>query len=420
MSVSKILIEPGTRFTCDPCGFCCNFWDIHIDGARREYLLQKEWVQQKSKDVDEKQRHSLFRIVGQDDSAVIQRTAGFCSFLNEEKLCSIHSTEGMHAKPQVCLQYPNVYYRTPRGLEVYLDFSCPEVVKNRGELVTSEAVAATLAREHVFQVNSRVRLNSFTTLEWEGYEALEQTLLHILSKPWPHRQRILGIYQVCQELGENLKSDPHSTNQKVGEALGNLRSRDDASFATLLQGLNGDRAKRDLYVAIFLHWVESTYGAQIRDSSTGSLSLLSDVLRQWKGWGKKTFLVLKIEASFRKVDPVSFDSSNPEVGQILDRYLRYLVKTLPGTGEIPIAKRIAIIAINYALVEWLSKAHAAANGATFTAPESVVFGIQNVEKFLSNRLFNRLIEQKNFVANFIQTLLEMPTLPRVLLGNLRK
>src|SRR5436309_753968 len=135
MSV-PILIDPGERFTCVPCGFCCGFWDIHIDPQRKESLTQKDWVRSLSQDLEDRRHQSLFKILGQGDQWLIQRRGGSCSFLDERLLCSIHAAEGFDAKPLVCQQYPNIYYRTPRGIEVFLDHSCPEVVRNTGETVT--------------------------------------------------------------------------------------------------------------------------------------------------------------------------------------------------------------------------------------------------------------------------------------------
>src|SRR4030095_6626259 len=119
---NPILIESGSRFQCVPeCGFCCAFWDISIDKGRREHLLGLQWVQEIARDLETRKHQSLFPIVGQKDDSIIQRQRGTCSFINDQKLCSIHAHEGMEAKPQSCQQYPFIYYRTQRGVEVLLD-----------------------------------------------------------------------------------------------------------------------------------------------------------------------------------------------------------------------------------------------------------------------------------------------------------
>src|SRR5690349_12190634 len=133
--LQTVLIDSGSRFQCLPdCGFCCGFWDISIDGTRKDHLLQREWVQEIERDLKTRKNQPLFPIVGQGDRSIIQRQEGTCSFIDHQKLCSIHARESMDAKPLSCQQYPYIYYRTPRGVEVLLDHSCPEVIRNLGDL----------------------------------------------------------------------------------------------------------------------------------------------------------------------------------------------------------------------------------------------------------------------------------------------
>ena len=98
---------------------------------------------------------------------------------------------------------------------------------------------------------------------------------------------------------------------------------------------------------------------------------------------------------------VNFDTEAAALRDPLDRYLNYQIKTLVGTGKIPISRRLGIIATNFALVRWFSRAHAASRGRPQVSLEDIVFGIKVVEKFLSNRLFNKLSEQKSFLSNYI-------------------
>src|SRR5262245_16858317 len=176
---TPILVEPGTRFTCDPCGFCCGLWDTHVDKQRKEVLTQRDWVNKRAQGLQKAQGEDLFKIVDQDGLSIIQRTKGACSFLNEQLLCSIHSIDGFDAKPLVCQQFPNLYYRTPRGIEVYLDYSCPEVIKNNGALITAEAVSQTLSMEFVQEIGPTFSLGTDTRVDWEAYTQLERAFLEV-------------------------------------------------------------------------------------------------------------------------------------------------------------------------------------------------------------------------------------------------
>jgi lysine-N-methylase len=52
-----------------------------------------------------------------------------CTFLDGSKLCSVHGRYGAHALPKVCASYPRVFAATPRGVEVFAHFSCPELAR---------------------------------------------------------------------------------------------------------------------------------------------------------------------------------------------------------------------------------------------------------------------------------------------------
>ena len=413
---TSILIDPGTRFTCVPCGFCCGFWDIHIDRQRKESLAQKDWFRTLSHDLEERQHQSLFKILGQGDQLLIQRQRGACSFLDSRMLCSIHASEGFEAKPVVCQQYPNIYYETPRGLEVFLDYSCPEVVRNTGEPVTAEAVAKTLPREYVQKVSSTFPLNSKTTLDWEGYQRLEQAFLQILEKPLAYEERILHLDQLIKELTRKLKNQPTAQRNEVSEALTEIQAEDTSDLARKIQQVSSSSSKRDLYLAILVQWVESTFSGEVGQTVMGSGKVLGNIVKQWKGIGEQTFEVFKFRVKYQQMGVVSFDTEAAALQDPLDRYLNYQIKTLVGTGKIPITRRLGIIATNFALVKWFSRAHAASSERPHVNLEDVVFGIKVVEKFLSNRLFNKLSEQKSFLSNYLNLLFDNPSLPGTMLS----
>ena len=87
-----------------------------------------------------------------------------------------------------------------------------------------------------------------------------------------------------------------------------------------------------------------------------------------------------------------------------------------GTGKIPINKRLAIIATNFALVKWFSCAYAASRRRPIVTQEEIVFGIKVVEKFLSNGLFDKMSKEKNFLSNYINFLFDNPSLPTTMLS----
>jgi len=413
---TQIVIEPGTRFTCDPCGFCCGIWDIHIDNQRKDSLLELQWVQKLARDLEASDHETLFRIVGQNEHSLIRRQHGTCTFLNSQMLCSIHASEGYNAKPIICQQYPNIYYETPRGIEVFLDYSCPEVVRNQGDPITPSAVSQGISRHYVQTVGQAFPLDNEVTLNWEGYLRLEEALLRVLATSVAYEEKILCLDQINRQLAARLAGVSTPPDNLVKQALGEICGDNFGSILSKVQTLPPSPSKRDLYLAILIQWVEATFSGETDGKPMTSARVVKNILKQWKGIGENSFGVFKFHVSYGRLKAVNFCAESPTLRDPLDRYLRYLVRTLVGTGEVPIGKRIVIMATNFALTKWFSKAYAASNGRTRVTSEDLVFGIKVVERFLSYRLFNKLAERRTFLSNYINLLFENPTLPSTMLS----
>jgi len=404
-----VLIDPGTRFTCVPCGFCCSFWDIHIDRQRVQVLKEIDWAQKKAEDL-RRQGQELFRVLDQDGPFAIQRRQGACGFLDDRLLCAIHAKENFEAKPLICQQYPNIYFETPRGLEVSLDFSCPEVIRNAGELLTPER---TTPRGYVTKAAEEYPLNSGTTLDWDGYLRLEEAFLRILAGSNTFEEKILGMDQLASDLADSLRGAGLAKGEAVKAAL---QSIGDVNERVTKVRAAANTAKRGLYVAILVHWVESTFAFEVTGKAPRAGRVIASVFKQWKAIGSGEFAVLKLKVDYGRVGLVKLSLESTACRDPLDRYLRYLTKSLVGTGTMVIQKRLAIIATDFALVKWLSQAHASANSRPEVALDDLVFGIKVVEKFLSNRLFNKLEQQKGFLSNYIGLLFDNPGLPATMLA----
>ena len=411
-----ILIESGSRFQCIPdCGFCCGFWDISIDTQRKEHLLELDWVQDIERDLKTRKNQPLFPIVGQTDRSIIQRQKGTCSFINDQKLCSIHAHEGMDAKPLGCQQYPYIYYRTPRGVELLLDHSCPEVIKNLGDLVTVEDVERKLPHQFVLSVQESFPLSSKTNLGWAAYAHLESALLGILQLDLSPRDQILCLHQIAAELSCHLEAHSSVDNRFVKQSLEAITKEKLQEKVAGARKFGGSVSKRDLYLAILIQLVEVTYSRKLRDDKRASGPMFLRILKQWKGLGTENFEVFKMRVDHAQLKTVTFDDNLPEFTDVTSRYLRYLVRSLLNTGRMPILKRLAIVSANYALVDWLARAHASELGRTRAELGDLVFGIQIVEKFMSNRLFNELGSQRNFIAKLVHSMFDNPVLPSVML-----
>lgn len=417
MMTDAIYIEPGARYQCVPdCGFCCGFWNIPIDLTRKDRLLEKAWVRKIDQDLGKRKGHGVFKIIGQKDHAVIERQQGVCSFINERKFCSIHALEGYEAKPVACQQFPFIYYHTPRGLEVFLDHSCPEIIQNLGELVSREEVQSRMGfQEHVINISLPIPLTSAINLEWENFLALEKALLNVLQKTYSFEEKIHCLQLIVSETSKKLSSD--SSNIATADAIQAALCRDPAPFLTEIATLPSSRSKRDLYLAILIQLVESVYSGEVGVKRLGMFGLLNKIVRQWKRAGQNDFHVFGFHVNYSDINQIAYQVEKEPCKGILDRYLVHLVRRLVGTGKIPIMKRISIIATNFAMVQWFSRAFAASKQRTNVTKEDLVFAIKVVEKFLGNSLFNKIAKERNFLSNYVNFLYDNPQLPRTMLSS---
>ena len=417
MVTDTIYIEPGARYQCVPdCGFCCGFWNIPIDLTRKDRLLEKAWVREIDQDIGRRIGHGVFNIIGQKDHAVIERQQGACSFVNERKFCSIHAREGYEAKPVACQQFPFIYYQTPRGLEVFLDHSCPEIIQNLGELVTPEEIQTRISfHEHVIKVSPPIPLTSSINLEWENYLALEDALLNVLQKPYSFEEKIHCLQWIVCETSKQMSTD--SSNIAAANAIQAASCHDPAPYLSEIATQPSNRSKRDLYIAILIQLVESVYSGEVGAKRLGMFGLLNRIVRQWKRAGQNDFHVFGFSINYSSMGQIAYQVEKEPCKEILDRYLLHLVRRLVGTGKISIMKRVSIIATNFAMVQWFSRAYAASKQSTNVTKEDIVFAIKVVEKFLGNSLFNKIAKERNFLSNYVNFLYDNPLLPRTMLSS---
>ena len=231
--------------------------------------------------------------------------------------------EGYDPKPVACQQFPFIYYQTPRGLEVFLDHSCPEVIQNKGELVKPEEIQDRVSSEHVLKITLPIPLTSSITLDWESYLALEDVFLKILEQPLSYEEKILYLNRIVIELSKQLGPNPDV--REIGTALQTGLSVD---FKLVLPNLGKESAnssKRNLYLAILIQLVESAYSGEVGPGRMGMLGLLKRILKQWKRVGQIRFHVFDFEVFYPDIRRIGFEGEVESYKEILDRYLFHLV-----------------------------------------------------------------------------------------------
>jgi hypothetical protein len=229
-------------------------------------------------------------------------------------------------------------------------------------------------------------------------------------------EQILCLHQIAAELCRTLEALGSSESTVIKQTLEEMTAEKLQEMLDRVRKLGGNVSKRDLYMAILTQLVEATYSRKLPDGggAAGGPMFLR-ILKQWKGIGTEHLQVFRLTVDQAQLRTAGFDDSLPGFREVTGRYLRYLVRSLLNTGRMPILKRLAIISANYAVVDWLARARASQLGRTRAELDDLVYGIQIVEKFLSNRLFNELELQSNFLAKVVLAMFDNPALPLVML-----
>lgn len=120
---------------------CCQEWEIRID--KNTYYT---YYKSKNKVINEKFNSSISLKEKSTNDAnyakINLNENNICTFLNEDKLCSIHSELGPEGLCYTCKIYPRVYNKVGSSYEESLVLSCPEVARlallNKGKMSFTE------------------------------------------------------------------------------------------------------------------------------------------------------------------------------------------------------------------------------------------------------------------------------------------
>lgn len=168
----------GQNYDCVMCGRGCeSMWTIPVDDHVREKI----------------EAHPLgLRVINQNGAAFSKNEEGGyvihyadparprCGFLDDKKLCLIHSELGMNEKPTTCQQFPFHLTATPDGVYVSVSFFCTSVRENSGRPLQAHEdwLRELLARgARISDVPAdEVRIGPDRVTSWGDYLAFEEEL----------------------------------------------------------------------------------------------------------------------------------------------------------------------------------------------------------------------------------------------------
>lgn len=121
---------------------------------------------------------------------------GSCTYLNEEKRCSIHARDGYLAKPWTCQTFPFHAEPTPDGIFIGLSFACTAVAQQSGRPLEAHREDLTQRFEGRLD-DATYLLWGETPLSWEHYRLVEARLTRGLAERFD-LGLLLGAAALCQ------------------------------------------------------------------------------------------------------------------------------------------------------------------------------------------------------------------------------
>ncbi|MCK6258675.1 flagellin lysine-N-methylase [Fictibacillus sp. KIGAM418] len=204
---------------------CCSGWTILID--KKTY---KNYKNIKNKDFSSEMREKIKKnkkALSDNAYAYIQlNNEGNCGFLDEDKLCTIHSRLGESSLCNTCAIYPRVTNQVNNLLERAGTTSCPEIAKlalKQKDGIDFEVVPITSDNRTLQgEIDSTQFKN--TTLEFH-YWNIRSLIIEILQyRECDIWKRILLIGMFLKKVQENNSLDSNYINDLIKMYQNNLRS----------------------------------------------------------------------------------------------------------------------------------------------------------------------------------------------------
>lgn len=193
------LIFPKQRYQCIQCGKSCGHWRIWVEPELVAPLRE----------------HPLaLRLEVADQNYLVEESDGWhrlaydeqgrCFFLEDDKLCGLHSSTGWGSKPRACRQFPFFLAETPDGIQVGLSFRCSAVQQDQGlEWSAHEADLHSLVESGSYpRLGFEPAVWGNSRLDWGVYLGWERRWREQLAAG----QTLDDIFHqhLCQELQLNL------------------------------------------------------------------------------------------------------------------------------------------------------------------------------------------------------------------------
>jgi len=376
-----VLLPVLQRWSCHNCGGCCREHEIAITNEEKLRIEHQNWSIADGVTSDRElivSHGTQWRLNHQDDGA--------CVFLDHNGLCRIHAKFGEVAKPLACRLYPYAIHPAGHMVTISLRFSCPSVVQNLGELVTScRSSIEALSKEVVpadYQASEAPELRPGQPLQWADITRilafLERGLSDTSVSFFTRLTRVLSWIELLAKA-----EGTAVTGDQLARILPLLH---EASVRAYPQDEVPDTAPSGLGRVMFRQLVAQLIRHDTAVARNGGfatrLRMLLQGLRFTLGRGRVPTLqdpesvrvafveragVAEVAGSptFQQLEQ-PFDGRDPELDQLFTRYFQVKLQGLhfcgPAFYEFSVIEGFQSLALMYPAVLWVARLRAAKEG----------------------------------------------------------
>jgi len=376
----EFIFPPNTRYQCVGCGYCCRQrWDVEVEKECLDNLPDdvRPYVAPPQRQDD---KTSIGGVILPDESG-----AG-CPLLDTDNLCVIHKRLDYDAKPFACREFPFRFVETPRGVVVDVSFVCNEVLHRRGNDIEQyrpelEKLYAKTGRK--VTVGDKVLLKSRTSVTYDAYLLIEETLLRILAdQRHTVEDRLVAGNVFLYSLTKNVYDDEKIVLSKepVQKRLEKFAPKHISRLYEIAKKSEKMCSKHRLqvFVVTFLTFASSA------SEKRGKVSVL---LRTWVNNVKLTFNVGKIRipvlsapVPIRRLCDIKSDSENQDINDLAGRYMAHCIFRKTFISEYGLFRGYNVLLLIYGVTKWLSAVFALQAGRDEVEPADFARAIQLVER----------------------------------------
>lgn len=200
---TELIFTPEARHLCQASGSCCGHTDIGpIPAERKRRLLSTDWTPLIAHIANNDALFDDVEVTGEHAPQITLLKRGrqdYCSFLDDDKLCTVHKTLGYEAKPLICRQFPFVFTQTPAGIAVSIMMECRDYIAAKsksGPLQVDRYEALQRLVDEGATVHRMPRVipvDQHLFLDHARYQALEAELLRTLAQDAPIASTLLNL-----------------------------------------------------------------------------------------------------------------------------------------------------------------------------------------------------------------------------------